>query len=176
VCSSDLFFFRNESQYFNTQEIGKRTQIASHASSELEKLHKIKILARKKMRGKKHYSLNRDFYFYHELKELILKSDPYSYKRLSSLVKKLGSVKLAIISGILINQENARVDLFIVGDYIVRKKFSNFLKKLEAEVGREITYSVITTVDFRYRQSMFDNFITEVLQKPHIKLINRLGI
>lgn len=170
------FFFRNEGQYFSTQEIAKRTQIASHVSSELERLHKIRILARKKVRGKNHYSLNRDFYFYKELKNLILKSDPYAYKKLSSFVRKLGSVKLAIISGILINQENARVDLFIVGDYIVRKKFSNFLKKLEVEVGREITYSVITTVDFRYRQSMFDNFISEVLQKPHIKLINRLGI
>lgn len=170
------FFFRNEGQYFNTQEIARRTQVSNHLPSELERLCKARLLTRKKIKSKNAYVLNRDFYFYKELKHLMLKSDPGGFKKLTSSVKGLGSVKLAVISGILINNENSRVDLFIVGDYIIKKKFNNFLKKVEAEVGRELTYSVISTTDFKYRQSMFDNFVIEVLQRPHVKLINRLGI
>lgn len=170
------FFFRNEGQYFTTKEIARRTQVINHLLVELERLYKGKVLTRKKSRGKYIYAVNRDFYFYKELKNLVLKSDPNSFKKLSSYIKKLGSVKLAVISGILINQDNARVDLFIVGDYIMKNKFNNFLKKVEAEVGRELSYSVINTSDFKYRQSMFDNFVIEILQKPHLKLINRLGI
>lgn len=170
------FFFRNEGQYFNVWEISERTQANHHLTSELENLYKIRVLSRKKVKGKNAYSLNRGFHFYKELRGLVLKSDPDAFKKLSSWVKKLGSIKLAIISGVLIDQDNSRVDLFIVGDYIVKKKFNSFLKKVEAEVGRELTYSVINTSDFRYRQSMFDNFVVEILQKPHLKLINKLDI
>lgn len=170
------FFFRNEGQYFSVKEISQRTQVFNGLVSELDKLYKVRVLGRKKIKGKHHYAVNRDFHFFKELKNLILKSDPNGLKKLNSLIKKLGSVKLAIISGVLINQENTRVDLFIVGDYIVKKKFSSFLKKVEAEVGRELTYSVITTSDFKYRQSMFDNFVLEILQKPNVKLINKLGV
>lgn len=170
------FFFRNESQYFNIAEISKRTQINHHLTPELDNLYKARVLLRKKIKEKNSYSLNKDFYFRKELRGLILKSDPSVFKRLSSWIKKLGNVKLAVIAGVLINQDNSRVDLFIVGDYIVKKKFNNFLKKVEAEVGRELTYSVITTSDFKYRQSMFDNFVLEILQKPNVKLINRLGV
>lgn len=170
------FFFRNGGRYFNTQEISKRTQIVARLTSELDKLYKIKALKRKKSKGRYWYSVDRDFFFYSEIKKLVLKSDPVMFKKLTLLIKKLGSVKLAIVSGVLIDQENSRVDLFLVGDYIIKRKLELFLKKLEADVGREISYSVIKSADFKYRQSMFDNFIKEILHKPHVKLINRMGI
>lgn len=170
------FFFRNENQYFNIAEISKRTQISHHLTAELDNFYKARVLLRKKIKEKNSYSLNRDFYFRKELRNLILKSDPGAFKKLSAWVKKLGSIKLAVIAGVLIDQTNSRVDLFIVGDYIIKRKFNIFLKKVEAEVGRELTYSVISTSDFKYRQSMFDNFVIEVLQKPNVKLIDRLGV
>lgn len=171
------FFFRNPGQYFNSQDVGYRVQLAASPSGELEKLLKIKFLKRKKKGGDKYsYSLNKDFYFYSEFRDLVLKSSPNLYKKVSLGARGLGSVKLLLISGVLTNQENSRVDLLVVGDYIIKSKFEKFLRKLEAEVGQELTYAVIKSSDFRYRQSMFDNFIKEVLQKPHVKLINRMGL
>lgn len=171
------FFFRNPGQYFNSQEIGYRVQLTTSPSGELERLFKIKFLKRKKKnRDKIYYSLNKDFYFYPEFRDLILKSSPTLFKKVLGAARGLGSVKLLLISGVLTNQENSRVDLLVVGDYIIKSKFEKFLRKLEAEVGQELTYAVIKSSDFRYRQSMFDNFIKEVLQKPHVKLINRMGL
>ena len=64
----------------------------------------------------------------------------------------------------------------MVGDNIRQKKLSNFLKDLEAEIGKEIDYVVLSTQDFKYRHDMFDRFIRDVLEKPHEKLINKLKI
>jgi len=83
---------------------------------------------------------------------------------------------LTILSGIFINEENSRVDLFIVGDSIKKRKLFVFLRDLEAEVGKEIDYVVFSTADFNYRYDMFDRFIRDVLEKPHEKLINKLRI
>ena len=53
---------------------------------------------------------------------------------------------------------------------------NNFLKKLEAEIGKEITYSLMEKDEFSYRLSMFDRFVTIMLESPHEKLVNKLEI
>ena len=94
-------------------------------------------------------------------------------------INRLGKIKLAVISGIFINKDNPDpliADLLMVGDYIDSRKLRSFLKSLEAEVGKEIKYSVMDKEEFQYRLAMFDRFIRVLLESPHEKLINRLGI
>lgn len=125
------------------------------------------------------YFLNPDFEFFRELKDLILKSSPAEKDRMIQKINKLGRVKLAIISGIFINKEYNDplvVDLLIVGDDIDRKKLRSFLKAIEAEVGKEIRFSVMDKEEFQYRLAMFDRFIRVLLEAPHEKLINKLFI
>jgi hypothetical protein len=101
------------------------------------------------------------------------------------MVKKilgLGRVKLAVISGIFI-AENSGPDiydtvavLFIVGDDVSNNKLSAFLTALEAEVGKEIKFTLMDKDEFQYRYGMFDRFIRVILEGPHEKIINKLGI
>ena len=94
-------------------------------------------------------------------------------------INRLGKIRLAVISGVFINKENLDplvADLLIVGDYIENRKLKSFLKSLEAEVGKEIKYSVMEKEEFQYRLGMFDRFIRVLLDGPHEKLINKLGI
>jgi len=170
-------FLRNPDQSFSIREIAKKTRSDSAACQrQLKKLESIKLIDIKLKSGKKNYSANRNFDFYSELRTLILKSSPASKEKLYNRLKGLGRIKLAILSGIFINEDNSRVDLLVVGDGIRNQKLSSFLKDLEAEVGKEIDYVVFSTVDFKYRYDMFDRFIRDVLEKPHEKLINKLKI
>ncbi len=129
--------------------------------------------------GGPRYILNNSFEFLYELRDLILKSSPAEKNSMVERINKLGRIKLAIISGIFINKENPDpgiADLLIVGDDIDNRKVRNFLGSLEAEVGKEIKFTVMEKDEFQYRLSMFDRFIRVLLESPHEKLINKLGL
>ena len=129
-----------------------------------------------------HYALNQEFEFFEELRSLILKSSPAEKSKMLKRIFALGRVKLAIISGIFLSNKNSidthdpEVDLFIVGDDIDKTKLRNLLKSLEAEVGKEIKFGLMEKDEFEYRFGMFDRFVRVLLESPHEKLINKLGL
>jgi len=170
-------FLRNPNDFFELSEIVKRIKSSAPACrSQINKLESISLIKSKIKNKKKEYSINRDFDFYNELKTLVLKSSPASKKKILKRLKDLGRINLAILSGIFVNAENSRIDLLVVGDAIKQAKLSSFFNDLEAEIGKEIDYVLLSTKDFKYRYEMFDRFILDVLEKPHEKLINKLKI
>ena len=126
--------------------------------------------------------LNPNFEFFAELRSLILKSSPAERDSMMKKVSNLGRVRLALISGIFLNDPNTTsqydspADLFIVGDDINRQKLRNFLASLEAEVGTEIKFTLMDKEEFDYRYGMFDRFVRVLLEGPHEKIINKIGL
>ena len=170
-------FLRNPEESFKFKEIVRRIKSDAYACRrQMKKLENINLLSSRVKDKRKVYFVNSDFDFYNELRTLVLKSNPASQEKILSRLKALGRIKLAILAGIFLNAENSRVDLLVVGDNIKKRKLSNFLRNLEAEVGKEIDYVVFSSRDFNYRYDMFDRFIRDVLEKPHEKLINKLKI
>lgn len=137
------------------------------------------LLRAKKPKQKPRYLLNHGFEFFYELRDLILKSSPAEKDNMIKRINKLGKVKLAVAAGIFVNKENsdpAHADLLLVGEDIENAKLKNFLRALEAEVGKEIKFAVMDGEEFKYRWAMFDRFIRVMLEGPHEKLINKLAI
>ena len=128
------------------------------------------------------YSLNPKFEFFGELKSLVLKSLPAEKDKMIKRILGLGKIKLAVVSGIFISENSgsdiydAVADLFIVGDDVNKNKLSVFLTDLEAEVGKEIKFTLMDKDEFQYRHGMFDRFIRVLLEGPHEKIINKLGL
>src|SRR3989344_6334220 len=137
---------------------------------------------RKAVQDKGRYSLNPNFEFFAELRGLMLKSSPQEKEKMTQKLSNLGRVRLALISGIFLNdsdttsQYESPADLFIVGDDIDRKRLRNFLINLEAEVGSEVMLTIMDKEEFTYRYSMFDRFVRVLLEGPHKKIINKLGL
>jgi len=170
-------FLRNPDQFLTLSKVRKRTKSdLSACRSQIIKLESIKFLKSRVKSKKKEYTVNPAFDFYKELSTLVLKSSPASKKKILKRIRGLGKINLAVLSGVFMNTDIARVDLLIVGDGIKNSKLSSFFKDLEAEIGKEIDYVVLSTKDFKYRFDMFDRFIRDVLEKPHEKLINKLRI
>lgn len=128
------------------------------------------------------FMLNQDFEFFSELRSLILKSSAGEKEKLINKVTNLGRIRLAVISGIFlsdpdsINQYDAPADLFIVGDDINRAKLRNFLSSIEAEIGTEIKFTLMDKEEFDYRYGMFDRFVRVLLEGPHEKIVNKIGL
>jgi DNA-binding transcriptional regulator YhcF (GntR family) len=179
-------FLRNSEEIFSLPEVSSRIQIRPRTiKKQIDGLVKINFLRKKRIKRKKntlnkkpgmYFFVNPQFDFYNELRTLVLKSSPASLEKINKYLKRLGRIKLAIISGVFLNNEGSRLDLFIVGDAINTRRLNNFLKNMEAEVGKAIDYSILATDEFTYRFGMFDRFILDILEKPHMKLINKLRI
>ncbi len=152
----------------------------------MRKIHKLKSIRRgvkviHSAGDRVRYGLNPNFEFFGELKSLILKSLPAEKDKMIKRISGLGRVKLAVASGIFLNKNStdtigSEVDLFIVGDDINKKKLGTFLRSLEAEVGKELKFGLMEKEEFEYRHGMFDRFVRVLLEGPHEKLINKLGL
>ncbi|OGN34794.1 MAG: hypothetical protein A3I39_00175 [Candidatus Yanofskybacteria bacterium RIFCSPLOWO2_02_FULL_47_9b] len=135
-----------------------------------------------KKQDKDRYIVNPNCELFTELRNLLLKSSPAEMEKMTQRVSGLGRVRLAVISGIFLNdpdttsQYETPADLFIVGDDIDRKRLRNFLANLEAEVGAEVKLTIMDKEEFTYRYSMFDRFVRVLLEGPHKKIINKLGL
>ena len=125
--------------------------------------------------GRTFYGLNPKFQFSGELKNLILTPPPASFARMEKRISALGGVKLALVSGVFLNKENV-ADILIVGDGIDRRKFKNFLKSLEAEIGTQLIFAIMDKEEFKYRRAMFDRFVRLMLEGPHEVLIDKIGL
>ena len=66
--------------------------------------------------------------------------------------------------------------LLVVGDGIKHGKLENVIHTLEAEIGRELRYTVFDTPDFHYRLSIYDKLVRDILDYPHIKVVDKLGV
>ncbi len=173
------FLFRNYANDFSVAELSKRIQEQAAATKkEVQILNQIKLIRKN---GTQRFALNPNFEFYQELKDLIMKSSPAEKNKMVQRIYKLGRIKLALLSGIFLNErgpafESSVIDLFIVGDDISKERLRTFLRALEAEVGREIRLSIMDKEEFEYRYGMFDRFVRVMLESPHEKIINKLGL
>jgi hypothetical protein len=169
------FFMQNPEQAFEFGEIIKKNMlVSSKTRTELQNLLKIRFVSKRMKKGKSFYELNQNFNFYPELKGLIAKSNVYPQCKGLSGVSKIGNIKLAAISGVFINYEKSKADMIIVGDAVSKAKLKNLMNRLEAEVGREISFMLMTMEEFKYRLNMLDKFILEFLEGPHEEVINKI--
>ena len=90
-------------------------------------------------------------------------------------LRGVGTVKLIVLAGFLINQERGALDLLIVGDRINETELRNVIRGLEAECGKEIRYAILPTEDYQYRKRVRDRLVREVMDFEHKEILNRLS-
>ncbi len=152
----------NPERSFFVREITRRlnTRINS-VRRELRILQNLGLL-KKKVEGRKiFYSVNKNFIFFNDLLGMVEKTAK-SDDKLSEVVKKLGEVSFACLSGAFTGNENTKVDLLLVGT-VSKNKLSKFVKDLEKDVSREINYTVLTNQEFSYRKKCKDRFLLNIL-------------
>lgn len=179
-----LFLFNPETPFF-LQEVVERTKRTSkEVQHELSMLIRADILKKrlttKDISGKKvhglSYQLNPRFIYLSELKSLLTVASVSADETLLRRFTGIGKLKVMIASGIFVQNWEARVDLLIVGDGLDLKRIEAIIKSIEAEIGREIAYSAFETADFEYRLGIHDRLVRDILDYPHVTLLDRLGI
>ncbi|MAG12437.1 hypothetical protein CL630_01345 [bacterium] len=192
-----LFLF-NPGVSFETKDVRMRTQVlADTTRRELAYIHSLGLIKRKnfvkevvkktksgekvvkrKVRG---WVLDENFQYIEPLRHILLNSDSFQKENIVNRFKKVGRLKLLVVSGIFVDElertENrGRIDVLVVGDHLKHRIIKVSLKNLESEIGRELQYSVLKTDDFLYRKSVYDKFIRDVFDYPHEVLVDKMGV
>src|SRR3989344_5174376 len=173
-----LFLF-NPDCIFNTSDISERVKTdISRARREVNLVEKIGLIKKRSSNKKRANSfiLDSSFIYLLPLQNFLVNVEPLHPREIIKKVAKIGSVKLIIVAGVFIQEPESRVDILIVGDNIKKGKLENTIKILEAEIGKELKYAQFTTEDFKYRLSMYDKLTRDILDYPHRKVLNKLGI
>mgnify|MGYP001558836910 CR=1 FL=1 len=61
---------------------------------------------------------------------------------------------------------------FVKVDKLKKNILQQLMKGLEAEIGKELDYVVFDTEEFKYRLDMYDKLVCDVIDLPHLKLID----
>jgi DNA-binding MarR family transcriptional regulator len=185
------FFLYHEDAIISAGEIADKTKSKSAAvRKELGALSAIGFIERKRGRtfvnttkkGKSisrikeviGYKLNPLFPHNQALKDLLFDFELLDKRELASRFKPIGRIKLFIVSGVFIGEEKARVDILIVGESLKRPKAEKLFESLSAELGREVTYSVMDIEEYTYRMKMYDKFVRDIADMPHEKVIDKI--
>ncbi len=161
-------FLLNPKNGFSKKDIIKRSRVNPNiAGREIKLLASIGFIKK----YSKAWSFNPLFKYAGEFDKLLASSDSLDKKTIENNFRKVGRVKFLLVSGIFIKNKDARVDLLIVGDKMKKSKIEEEIRKLEAEIGTELKYSVFDTKDFIYRLNMYDKLVRDILDFPHEVLL-----
>lgn len=172
------FFISNPETAYNFRELIVRINLSQEVlRKEIFSLKKINFIKSIKKNKNEKLFLNSSFLFLKPLKNLILSASPVSKDDLLERLKKIGRCKLVILSGNLIQDDNdSKIDLLIVGDNLSKGSFTKILKNIEADLGREISYVLMSQKDFRYRLDIRDKFVREIIESPREIILDKLKI
>lgn len=179
-------FLLNPETGFESSDIMDRSRVSgAHARQSLIKLSSMDFIqkrtfykevtdgrtgkvSKKKIQG---WFLNQNFPYLKELRQLLVEGEFIKYDDLAKRFKPVGRIQLMVISGVFIQDSESRLDLLIVGDNLKKNLITKIVNVLESELGRELSYAVFETADFKYRVSMYDKLLKDVFDYPHHPLI-----
>jgi len=166
-------FLLNKGKAFTSKEIVKRSRLSSDiVRRELKLLSSISFTRKK---GDK-YTFNPLFKYAYQIEELLVNAETLDKQSIINNLKKTGRLKLLVVSGIFIKDKDSRVDMLLVGDGLKRAKIEEQIRKFEAEIGKELSYTIFNTKEFVYRVSMYDKLVRDILDFPHEILVQAKDI
>ena len=169
------FFLLNSEKEFTVAEIALKNMLSTpSARKEINELKKIKFLSEKTKKGSKYYVLDPQFHFYQELKNLFAKSTSSPQCKSLARLKNIGDVKLALVSGIFINHPKSKADMVLVANNVSRSKLKSVMNSLEAGIGKEVSFVLMNSEEFKYRLDMLDRFLLDFVEDTHVELIDKI--
>ncbi|NTW27075.1 MAG: hypothetical protein HGA36_02000 [Candidatus Moranbacteria bacterium] len=169
------FFLLNSEKEYSIADVAMKNMLATAAArKEINELKKIKFLIERTKKGSKYYVLDPEFCFHSELKSLFAKSTASPESKSLSKLKNIGDVKLALVSGIFLNYPKSKVDMILVANNVSRGKLKNVMSSLEAEIGKEVSFVLMNSDEFKYRLDMLDRFILDFMEGTHLELIDKI--
>ena len=145
---------------------------------EVKRRNKIRIF-KKKVEGRQ---LSSTFPLILALRNLLITARPISREKMTQFFRSRGKIKLVALGGVFSDDlqggfrgDGTKLDILVVGD-LKKGQAEHFIRELESEIGKELNWAVLSSLEFDHRISMHDKLLRDLLDFPHEFLINKLGL
>ena len=165
-----LFGVRQELSTLRQMRLIKNRAFTARVAKKKDRKHK---LVRKKMPG---FILNASFPYLQELRRLLLDTSLVKGDEIVRRLSSAGRLKLVIIAGLFIQDTESSLDILVVGAHLSRPSIEQKIRTMESEIGKELQYASFETSEFNYRLGLYDKLIRDVLDYPHIIVLDKLGL
>lgn len=171
-----LFLFNDDLTFLATDAAFRARLTKDVARKELTALTNAGILKKKSGKSPVGYSADKRFAHYDALKVFLRTTTDVSDTAIISSLKKAGTIKLVVLSGLFTGALESKVDVLIVGDRLEERPLATAIHALEAELGREIRYGCFSSEQFKYRLGVYDRLLRDVFDYPNRVIIDRIGL
>jgi len=176
-----LFLLNPDKCYDEKSAVSRSRGTEREVERELASFEKIGLIKRRRIvtESKKKrvrifgWVLNNSFVYLKELRSLLLNDVLMTGNEILQRLSRGGSLKLLVLAGIFIQDWDSRVDLLIVGDKLKKGVLERTLRSMEAEIGRELRYTILDLGDFNYRMSIGDRLVRDIFDYPHQIVLDR---
>jgi hypothetical protein len=184
-----LFLFSDEAPLDKNEIIEKAKVSKKEATKEIKLLAEVNLIKTKRVtktylsknnkstnRKVQVYFLNTSFSLLKHLRELLINNEPLKHADIQKRLSRTGKIKLIVVSGVFLQSDDSRVDLLIVGDEMKKRSLDTTIKTMESEIGKELRFSCLSTEDFKYRYSVCDRLIRDILDYNHETVLDKIGL
>jgi hypothetical protein len=181
------FFLFNPSKEFTFDEISRRARLVRRtARTEMSALEKADVITKRMLyvpidgKTKKMkvlgYALNKNFQELQALQTFLFETAPIDGKNLLTHLRKAGVLDFVAVAGVFVRDFEQQLDVLIAMKKISQSKIESAIRALEAEIGMEIRFAVMTSDDLLYRVGMNDKLTRELFDYKHQVLVDRIGV
>lgn len=170
-------FYGNPNRSFYVREITRKIdeQINS-VRRELANLLSIGLISSDTNNNRLYYEVDQNYKYYAALEAIFgsgtLAPSAPSAEVEGQILKGLGNIDLALLTGQLTRDDRSGIDLLLVGD-LNQAQVAKYVTDLEEKEGKELRYAVMTRDEFVYRKEVNDRFLTQVLSSKMQVLIDK---
>jgi len=181
------FFLFNPSKEFTFDEISRRARLVRRtARTEMSALEKADVITKRMLyvpidgKTKKMkvlgYALNKNFQELQALQTFLFETAPIDGKNLLAHLRKAGPLDFVAVAGVFVRDFEQQLDVLIAMKKISQAKIETAIRALEAEIGMEIRFAVMTSDDLMYRVGMNDKLTRELFDYKHQILVDKIGV
>lgn len=167
------YFFVNPQESLYVNELSRKLALDKrNLVKKIKELEQEGILAHETRGNLKLYSINTRYPLYQEFRKIIMATVGVE-EQLRNLLKSIDGIKEAYIYGSYAKNTmdtHSDIDVLVVGSVgvvTIQKRIS----KLQRDIDREISMTIMNQVDFKRRIKTKDPFISGILKQKHIKII-----
>ncbi len=181
------FFLFNPSKEFTFDEISKRARLVRRtARTEISALEKAEVIVKRTVyvdqpgKDKKlkalGFAVNKKFPELQALQTFLFETAPIDGKNLLSHLRKAGTIDFLVVAGVFVREFEQQLDVLIAMKKVSQAKIESAIRSLEAEIGIEIRFAVMTSDDLLYRVGMNDKLARDLFDYKHQILVDKIGV
>lgn len=168
-----LFYLNPDQSFFVREMVRKTGEHLNSIRREVANLHSCDLIVEENVGKKKFYKVNATHGLFPEMKALLFKSQILQQKQTLRELQRVGRIRYLALTGYFTGLDYTMTDVLIVGS-VNRVRLRRLLRRFQHDFDHELSYTIMTPAEFKYRNDLTDRFLYTILESPKIVIVDKL--